>query len=60
MKQAIEAAKIASDNAVFIQAVVCYGDLLSETGRARTCRRMAEAGPRRSCLYEFGYGCAGF
>ncbi|NUU62754.1 hypothetical protein [Paenibacillus agri] len=33
MKQAIEAAKIASDNAVFIQAVVCYGDLLSETGR---------------------------
>ncbi|WP_379203789.1 hypothetical protein [Paenibacillus sp. GCM10012306] len=33
LKKAIETAKIAGDNAVFIRAVICYGDLLSETGR---------------------------
>jgi len=33
LERAIEAAKIAGDNAVFIRAAVCYGDLMSGTGR---------------------------
>jgi len=33
LERAITAAKITGDNAAFIRVAVCYGDLLSETGR---------------------------